>query len=327
VISIEIMYLAVCPDPRTHGDVIHLYCAVSHSLVGTLAGHSELIDHLTFASTGDRLVSCSRRDGTVRIWDVASMTEATCLLIGEDKQPSQACFSPDDNSLVVHCEDGVRAYDLRTQQLTFEYFREGAETIYHAIFCPDSERILMSMSRLAVDDEAAGSAYNHFRPEAFSVNVFDIESGDYQLLVERRTRSFGTGAMACVPGQDNYLALAIYGRGTIEIFDTTTGQATREFYHPHHVDTICFSANGRMMAASHMKDTVVIVWEFATGNLVLEVAISKVYKLSFNSDGSRLVCSCDPGGVRIIDVGTGETVHCLEESANGCYSTAVTILM
>lgn len=61
-------------------------------LVGKLKGHSNFVKNLRFSDDGKNLLSCSD-DGTVKLWDLASMKQ-----IASQKISKEECFGLDFSS-------------------------------------------------------------------------------------------------------------------------------------------------------------------------------------------------------------------------------------
>jgi WD40 repeat protein len=82
---------------------IKLWHVPTQSELATLLGHKEGLSRVAFSPDGRTLASSSSDDGTVRFWHVATRREIGAFPI---KRVVHLAFSPDNQSLMLGCEDG-----------------------------------------------------------------------------------------------------------------------------------------------------------------------------------------------------------------------------
>jgi eukaryotic-like serine/threonine-protein kinase len=76
----------------------------------TLRGHYGTVEAVSFSPVADRLVSCSREDGTVKVWDTKTDVELMTL-VGEDVY--HVAFSPDGSTIVALCREGIILWEMK----------------------------------------------------------------------------------------------------------------------------------------------------------------------------------------------------------------------
>ncbi|VVB64682.1 WD domain, G-beta repeat [uncultured archaeon] len=119
-------------EPTTEG-------VASGSLICTLTGHSDKVTSVAFSPDGQTLASGSD-DHTLKLWDVASRTEAATLA-GHSNWVNCVAFSPDGRTLVSGSNDyTVKLWDVasRTEVATLPDHSSIAESV---AFSPDGRTL------------------------------------------------------------------------------------------------------------------------------------------------------------------------------------------
>jgi WD40 repeat protein len=84
----------------------------SGRLLGNLAGHNNRVLSLAFHPSRQFLVSVSRADESVRIWDMAKRLQIKSFRVETWDGPYAAVFSPDGKQLLICVGNNVEVFDL-----------------------------------------------------------------------------------------------------------------------------------------------------------------------------------------------------------------------
>ena len=92
-------------------NTVQLWDAAGGVLIGTCAGHKQVVEAVAFAADGRTLASASE-DGTLRLWNVSTQQELLAIpALGE--RTSELLFSPDAQTLVAVCRSRMQPRFLR----------------------------------------------------------------------------------------------------------------------------------------------------------------------------------------------------------------------
>jgi WD40 repeat protein len=242
---------------------------------------------------GKHLLTASKRDGTVSLWDADTGSPLFPGCVELDGHLLGAAFSPDGRSILAVSTAAVQVWDAGTG-------RPRTPPLMHdrrfmaAKFSPDGRRLLLVGSREAKLWEL---------PPARSAPV---------------PLPAGTGALDIAIGADGPRLLLAQGR-TVLLWDAAAGKAVARLGHAAEVSDARFSPDGaRLLTVSGGKT--VRVWDARTGG-PLTPALEHgrpVFEASFTPDGRRVIVT--NGGFRALalwDVATRSKLALAREKGTG----------
>jgi WD40 repeat protein len=155
------------------------------------------------------------------------------------------------------------------------------------------------------------------------IRFWDAETGKELRRFDARSRF--VRALALTP--DDKLLASCGGGKEVHLRNTANGETARIFPTEHQAAFVCFSPDGKTLAATTIRNTVHL-WEVETGRPIRTISITdKIYnqisRLCFSPDGKVLAGACaQKGGVYLWDVGTGEVVQHMHAGKTSFYSLA-----
>ena len=257
--------------------------------------HRDTVLYLEFSPDGQRLVTAGK-DGTARIWDVATGAPLTPPLVHGDDVVG-ASFSPNGQRvLTASLDNTARIWDANTGAPLTPPMQHGSN-VFSAVFSPDGRRVVTASAdnTARVWDAATGQPVTP-----------PLQHGDIVWPA-----SFSPdGRFVVTASQDK----------TARIWDAETGRpVTPPLRHPAEVWWATFSPDGKLVATA-CEDHTARIWDARTGAPLLppmELPEAATY-VAFNPDGKRLVTACGeslfgimdsklrPGEARVWDVATGK---------------------
>jgi WD40 repeat protein len=260
-------------------------------LEATMDGHDTILFLLAFSPDGRQLASASR-DGTARVWDVATGDELVVLPHGA--QVRSVVFHPDgDRILTGDWEGNARVWDVTPQGASERLTLPAHNEIRAAAFSPDGQFLLTG----GWDGLA---------------KIWDPASGE--LIHTLQGHAAFVGAAAYSP--DGRRVATGDEEGTVRIWDAQTGQVLATLTGHAAGDVggvftgvmdIAFSPNGERLATAGADGTLRF-WDVNGGDeLLLLRASGGLASLAISPDGRFLATGIDnPGGTVIVrDAATG----------------------
>ncbi len=246
------------------------------------------VQKVAFSSDGARVVS-SGRDGSVRIWDVATGQPVGQLANGHTGPVDCVAFSPDGSRLICGGHwGGLRVWDVATGQPVGQLANGHTGPVECVAFNADGTRL----------------ASGHLDG---SVRVWDVATG--QPVGQPLTGH--TGEVDCVAFDADGSRLICGGHlGGMRVWDAATGQPVGQPLtgHTGWVSTVAFSPDVAKLASAHL-DGAVRVWDVASGQPIgqpLTGHTGEVNCVAFSQDGGLVSGGMD-GSVRVWNV-TGEPI-------------------
>ncbi len=286
--------------------------------------HPGAVQAARFSSDGKRAVTASK-DGTARVWDVASGAPVGPEL-RHGAPVRHAELSPDGRRVLTAGEGVTRLWDAASgKELTppLRHAREGG----WARFSPDGKRVLTPGDENAawLWDAATGKrlpvTFAHGAPVEWAAYRADgralVTAGQDGTA---RVWDPGTGAARTPPlRHDGPLTHAVFSRdgarllttsedGTARLWDAGSGkELTPPLRHHRPVRHGALSADG-LSAVTCGDDRVARIWDTATGRIRTPALkhTSDVNQARFGPDGRWVVTASDDNTARIWDAATGE---------------------
>ena len=264
-----------------------------------LRGHTDFIWNVAFSNDGTKLASASD-DKTVRVWDVTA-GKALQVIPGHARQMQHALFTSDGLTLfMAGWGDGgseVRQVDVRTGK-TVGSILESDGSVDSLIASPDGKLLASAGLDRRVNiwdaitrkwvDTVPGAVALAFSADGkrlaasdaddpTNVTVWDLATRKPTVTLRGHIESVSHGAFS-----PDGLMLATGGDWTVRIWNAKTGAQVRSHKMTSRSSGVCFSADGRWLAAAG-TDMPVKVWEAASGKQVASLRGQSA--IAFHRDG------------------------------------------
>ncbi len=263
---------------------IHLWNLSKASEQGVLEGQSGVITDLAYNPVQGKLISSST-DGTLFLWDLASMKAVAAPLVQLDSAILSAAVSPDGQLIATGDERGViHLWNSVTGASSGQPLLGHEDSILSLAFSPDG-RILASGSRdrtvrLWVVNNGSGSALQTLQGHqdvvasvAFSPNGQLLASGSYDGTIRLWDMSTYQPVGQPLTGHkgevwnvafspDSRIVASAGQDGTIRFWDANTHQLLGNpiLGHSDWVTRLAFSADGKLLASGSL-DSSVFLWD------------------------------------------------------------------
>jgi WD40 repeat protein len=245
--------------------MIGIWNAQTGEALAMLQGHAASVSSVAVSPDGNRIVSCSDSDRTIRVWDVA-------MLQGHAAAVSSVAVSPDGNR-IVSCSDSdrtIRVWDTDTDMAVAAPFQGHTSTFRSVAISADGNRIV------------SGSDDN-------TVRVLDAHTGK-ALLAPFQGH---TGTVYCVAiSMDDKLIVSGSSDMTVRMWDAMTSEPLGSPLRGHTdiVRHIAISPDGTRIVSGSLDE--IRVWDVVTREKFrepLKVYDSHILTVKFSPDGQRIV--------------------------------------
>ena len=220
-------------------------------------------------------------------------------LPGHTDWVSSVAFSPDERTLASGSYDGIKLWDVATQQ---NIATLGANWVYSVSFSPDGRALASGL----------GSG---------AVNLWDVATQQNIATLEGHT-----GAVNSVAFSPDGTTLASGSwDGTVKLWDVATRQNIATFEeHTDWVNSVSFSSDGAILATGS-RDRTVKLWDMATHRDIgtFEDHTAEVYSVSFSPvDATLLATGSWDTTVKLWDVATQQNIATFEGHTGGVNSVS-----
>ncbi|HHS96321.1 MAG TPA: hypothetical protein ENK08_00240 [Chloroflexi bacterium] len=257
-------------------------------------GHINKVHSLAVSPDGQRLASST--EGSLQIWDTAT-GERLHTLEGHVSPIAAMDLSADGRTLALGtAADTVLVWDAAdgTPLHTLRGLTHDAEAV---AISPDGQLVAASSEGgdlLLWDVETEEVLYVLKPAEEWALNVVD--------------------GLAFSPDGETLVSLASLDR-QVKFWDPQTGGLVRTLEAPDEAMALALSPDGRLLAVGDSYGNVV-VWDLEADKRLYTLPLDEethqsVYNLSFSPDGQLLAANVGVD-VKMVDVGTGETLYTLE---------------
>ena len=249
---------------------------------------------LTFSPGGATFAS-GHKDGTIRLWDVASRT-ITTTLEGHRRYIDSVSFSPDGGTLASASADGtVKLWDIATGTSTVT-IRDASVPIC-TVFSPDGARLASGWwdGNVTLWDIATRRNLAKFNDHGDRVQAVSFSP---------------LGKTLATASKD----------GTVKLRDLATGNATTLAGHSGPVWGMAFSPDGAVLASRFSTFMGrLLIWDAAKGRMIAalgEQRCSPNSSISISPDGTLVATASQDRTVTIWDLEDLSTVATLPHASN-----------
>jgi RNA polymerase sigma factor (sigma-70 family) len=261
--------------------------------------HNAMVRSVAFSPDGKRLATSSF-DRTVRLWQVATGTEARVLRSG-DPENSAIAFSPDGTHLVSASSNHfLYLWNLATGKRV-RRIDVGQGHVYAVAFSPDGKVVASAgQDRL--------------------IRLWDAATG--QLLHELRGHEGRIWTVAFAP-DGKTLASGCEDR-SVRLWRVATGKEVDCLRgHSDQVTAVQFSPDGQLLASACF-DSTVRLWDVAGKQTIRQLAAKgeRLQALAFSPSGHNLALATNTGAIQLWEVVSGKRIRHYRAHQGAAYSVA-----
>src|SRR5262245_40813372 len=265
-----------------------------------LTGHTDAVLGLALSPNGRHAVSAGK-DGTLRLWDIASGKEARVFT----QQPQAilaAAFSPRGDQVLSASGVTVRLWDMETGQEAARFVGH-TNAVRCVAFSPDGRRALSGG-----DDKA--------------VRVWELPSARETVRFLGHRGAVGSLAIS----RDRECVLSAGGHSVVRYWELHSGKELHAIAAPRgQIFQAVLTRGGHSVLSAHF-DTFLRLWDLETGRELRRFHGHKqmVTSCAFTGDGRRILSGSQDHTLRLWDVDSGCEIACFTGHTAGVTCLALT---
>lgn len=316
--------------------------ATSHQMIGgPIAAHEAPINTAAYSPDG-QLIASGSGDGSIRVWDVNSISDVESSTHRLGKIRSLSC-SPGGNEFASASSDGSVRIHASNSGTILRTLIGHIDQVSVVVYSPDG-KLLVSVSTdrtLRVWDAETGSGLRVFRGHTRSVTsvLFDTDgkhviSASFDGTIRRWNVEIDGDVGEIISSHldevryiclsPNERILAFTGRdGVIRFINLTHGSIIDQlFVSDAPVKALAFSPNGKLIASGN-QNSMVQLWSIDTQMELKRFQgqfSSHVLTTAFSKDGRQLLCGSGGGTIRQWDIETGAELRRLASHTHAILS-------
>ncbi|MDF5723242.1 MAG: AAA-like domain-containing protein [Rhizonema sp. PD37] len=264
--------------------------------------YHSFVNSVAFSPDGKTLDSASR-DGTIKLWNVATGKEISTLSGHKDSVNSVA-FSPDGKTFASASADKtVKLWNVATGK-EISTWSGHKSSVYSVAFGPDSKTL------------ASASADK-------TIKLWNVATGK-----EISTLSGHQSYVSSVTfSPDGKTLASASGEGTIKLWNVATGKEISTLSgHKDSVNSVAFSLDGNTLASAS-DDKTIKLWNVATGKEISTWSGHKslVNSVAFSPNGNTLASASWDKTIKLWNVATGKEISTLSGHHSSVNSVAFSL--
>ncbi|MDM8527141.1 WD40 repeat domain-containing protein [Anaerolineales bacterium HSG24] len=249
---------------------------------------------VTFSPDGKTLLSATRVQGKVEIWEVSSKKLIDTFYA---KQVKSATFSPDGTIIAFDDDKNIQLLHVSNGEI-FTSFEGHTSYVDKVIFSPDGNTIISS------DEE--------------SVRLWQVSDGTLLNTLDHHMDS----VYSIVFSPDGKI-LTIGGRGNqVSLWQIADGKKQTSFYHNGIVENMVLSPNGEIIALDSGDDIQLLSASNLTWLDTLQGHTAGVAALAFSPDGAILASGGFDDTVRLWQVTDSTILKTFDKHTNNVFGVA-----
>ncbi len=267
----------------------------------TLCGHDFAVLSVAITPDGRRAISASR-DGTLKVWDLASGADEKTLL-GHTSSVNCVAITSDGRRAVSASKDKtLKVWDLKSgaEEMTLDGH---ADSVNSVAITPDGRRAVS-----ASEDE--------------TLKVWDLESGHVERTLEGHSGSIWSVAIT----PDGRRVVSVSWDNTLKVWDLESGDEEKTLHgHTNWVHSVAITADGRRTVSGSFDNTLK-VWDLESGDVerTLRGHTGAVLSLAITPDGRRAVSASRDHTLKVWDLESGDVEEILQGHTDSVHCVAIT---
>lgn len=276
-------------------------------------------------SPDSRLLASAGRDGTIKLWDMAS-DEVVKTLSGHINTVNSVAFNFDGSLLASGSEDKtIKLWDVASGK-ELQTLTEHEDFVWSVIFSPDGKMLASTSKDMTIKlwDVASGEVLQNFSEDnegvwqvAFSpdgtliasaysdenIRLWDVTNGEI-------LQSFAGDNRNMIFSPDARLLANSNGDGTFQLWDLIDAQVSQTLRgHQSFLVRAVFSPDGRLFA-SWGADELIQLWDVTEAEVMQTLQIHEDFlaTVAISPDGQTLASASGGGTIHLWDVAAGAEV-------------------